>query len=91
MLRVIHYGCPQTLEQFYQESGRGGRSGQRTTSVLYFNGHDVMEDRVKPEIRNYCLAGYCLRHAIVEHFGFKIVEDENINVQECCSNCKCEP
>jgi ATP-dependent DNA helicase RecQ len=43
--RVIHYGCPQTLEQFYQESGRGGRSGQKSISVLYFNGHDVSEER----------------------------------------------
>ena len=72
--RVIHYGCSQTLEQFYQESGRGGRSGQRAMLVLYFNRHDVREDRVKPEMRNYCLAGYCLRHAIVEHFGFKLAE-----------------
>ena len=87
--RVIHYGCPQTLEQFYQESGRGGRSGQRAMSVLYFNRHDVREDRVKPEMRNYCLAGYCLRRAIVEHFGFKLAE--GVQVHECCSVCNCEP
>lgn len=33
---VIHATLPRSLEGFYQESGRGGRDGKRTDSILFF-------------------------------------------------------
>ncbi|BBN00819.1 ATP-dependent DNA helicase RecQ [Marchantia polymorpha subsp. ruderalis] len=38
--RVIHYGCPKSLESYYQESGRCGRDGLPATSWLYFARQD---------------------------------------------------
>lgn len=32
---VVHWDLPQTLEGFYQESGRGGRDGRPCISLLY--------------------------------------------------------
>ena len=85
--RTVHYGCPETMEQYYQESGRGGRSGQQSTSILLFNGHDIREDRVKPEMRKYCLDEEgCLRHAIVTHFCFHITHAVTPK-HNCCCNC----
>lgn len=84
--RTIHFGCPETMEQYYQESGRGGRSEQQSTATLLFNGHDIREDRVKPDMRKYCLEEKCLRHAIVNHFGF-IINHAVIPKHSCCCNC----
>lgn len=33
---VIHYGAPRSIEDFFQESGRGGRSGDRAQATIYW-------------------------------------------------------
>ncbi len=38
---VVHADLPRSVEAFYQESGRGGRDGERTECVLLFNHADV--------------------------------------------------
>lgn len=39
--QIIHYGTPQSLEDYFQKNGRGGRrSGDRATSVIYWKPAD---------------------------------------------------
>ena len=52
---VIHYEIPDSIESYFQESGRAGRDGKNASAILFFNGTDKvkMDRRVQtnfPEI-----------------------------------------
>ena len=44
---VIHYGAPRSLEDYFQESGRGRRSGGSARSVVFWKPRDCPV-KVKP-------------------------------------------
>ena len=37
---VIHYSLPASLEDYYQQTGRGGRDGLSCKCIMYFNASD---------------------------------------------------
>lgn len=49
---VIHAALPETLDRFYQETGRGGRDGHACLSVTLFDSKDirVAEGMTKPTL-----------------------------------------
>ena len=37
---IIHYGAPSSIEDYFQASGRGGRSGDSAYSIVYWTPKD---------------------------------------------------
>lgn len=47
---VIHYNVPKSMEEFYQESGRAGRDGEQSYSIIYFSLEDIRRLKFTIEI-----------------------------------------
>ena len=58
---IIHYGTPHTIDDYFQESERGGRSGDYARSIVFWKPPDCpvkkeptcLRDREQAEVRKY--------------------------------------
>lgn len=91
--KIIHYNMPKSMENYYQEAGRGGRDGLPCDATLLFSPQDIiiqkiiMQNDVNQEenykkldkMVDYCRSTNCLRKIILNYFNEFPKED--------CSNC----
>ncbi|XP_073274069.1 uncharacterized protein [Primulina huaijiensis] len=97
---VIHYGCPKSLESYYQESGRCGRDGIPSTCMLYYMRSDFSKadfycaeartaDQRRAILESYMAAQrYCLLTTCRRKFLLEYFGEKNSPV-DCgtCDNC----
>lgn len=87
---IIHWGPPEDLELYVQETGRGGRDKEFTTAVMYYSKRDISTSGHSTEqIRRYCEnMSECRRMMLMQQFSDDIIDTPRFP-HLCCDVCAC--
>ena len=92
---IIHYGAPRSLEDYFQESGRGGRSGGDARSVVFWKPRDcpvkakpsTTHDQELIDVRQYLEnTSECRRKILLKYFDIKFAASGKEG-SKCCDIC----
>lgn len=93
--KIIHYGAPASIEDYFQESGRAGRCGDPAKSTVYWKPSDapIRQNLLNPQnaelaaVRHYLENDKeCRRKQLLHYFDHNI----KINIKDplvCCDVC----
>ena len=94
---IIRYGAPSSIDDYFQESGRAGRSGDQASSVVYWKPvqcplrkepetiHEIEVNAVRQYLEN-CTS--CRRRELLRYFDLNLAVPD-INPLLCCDVCRC--
>ena len=94
---IYHYGAPRSIDDFFQESGRAGRSGAQAKSVIYWKPSDAPLKRVLTNprdaevaaVRRYLENGTtCRRFQLLHYFDPEFARSlPRRDCSLCCDVC----
>ena len=84
LCNVYHYGMPSTLDDYVQEVGRIGRSGEQSYAVLLVHKDSNKGANMSQECKDYSMTAGCLRTKIMHYFS---EEKTPQSPDTCCSPC----
>ena len=92
---VIHYGAPQSIDDYFQESGRGGRSGDKARSIVYWKPMDCPLRKALTSTRDHEVASVrrylentteCRRKWLLDYFD-PLCAKPGSDPSNCCDIC----
>lgn len=83
--RVIHFGPPNNVDAYIQETGRAGRDGMQSIAYLVYEG--PMLKHVDKHIKKYISSDSCRRKTLLQHFDNCSDIDSVEPLHLCCDNC----
>ena len=91
---ILHMGVPPDVDDYVQESGRAGRDGKQSISVmLTYPGMYSKGMRVQQRMKDYANnASKCRRKLLMDAFGYSVEPStpQHICCDVCASECPCD-
>lgn len=98
LTRIVHYGAPRTIDDYFQESGRAGRTGDPSVSTVFWSPPDapLRKDMSDPHVaeavavRNYHENEQnCRRYQLLSYFDYSLASNlPSSDPTTCCDVCK---
>lgn len=90
--QCIHYGPPESIEAYLQETGHCGRDRTPSSAVLYYSSKHVSgTSEVSDSMKGYCgNDGYCRRKLLLTEFAPSASIECPSPIHRCCDVCKRE-
>ena len=91
IFRIIHWGPPNTVDEYWQEIGRCARKLSSGIAILYKAPYSVRHRAISNDINQILSGKKCIRSIIFREFKYK--EDTNnkgilFHSDTCCSDCE---
>lgn len=92
---IIHYGAPSSIEDYFQASGRGGRSGASARSIVYWKPSDcprrkapvTQHEHEVNDVRSYVEnSSVCRRLWLNQYFNSQTAKPGDDPIM-CCDVC----
>ena len=86
---ILHWGPPNDIECYVQETGRGGRDGKGTSAYLYYNRRDISQSgHLEESMHAYCLnSTHCRRQLLMAPFNERKIVASPVPMHLCCYVC----
>lgn len=86
---IIHWGESNSITQYWQEVGRGGRDGSPAEAILYHSGTHLHRcEEATKELFGKVKLGFCIRNLVLSSFRIPEMASENSdNRDKCVANC----